>query len=230
MSKKGIIISGGTIEKAFATQVIEAIRPDVLIGVDRGLEFLYENQIAPTYIVGDFDSISPEVISYYKEQTDIPVREFNPVKDASDTEIAVRLSIQLGVEQFWILGGTGTRLDHVLANIQVLKIAKDAGVKAYVLDAYNKISLIEKEKHLRQECAFGTYFSVFPLGGIVESFSITGAKYPLNHHTLRPYDSLCVSNQIEGEEAVITFPNGIVILMETRDQNSAESVEYDTLL
>ena len=67
---------------------------------------------------------------------------------------------------------------------------------------------------------YGPYFSVFPLGEIIYGFNITGAKYPLRDHTLTPYDSLCVSNEIaEGEdEAVIDYSGGTVILMETRDR------------
>ena len=44
------------------------------------------------------------------------------------------------------------------------------------------------------------------------------AKYPLENHVLTPYDSLCVSNEIAGDEVVITFSAGVVILMETRDK------------
>lgn len=217
MNRKAVIISGGSIQASFALEMIEKIQPDEIIGADNGLAFLYHNQVKPTYIVGDFDSVDSKIIRYYREETDVPIRTFNPVKDASDTEIAVRLALELSADEIWILGGTGTRLDHVLANIQVLKIAHDAGVRAYLVDSYNKIYLIEKEACLRKEEAFGAYFSVFPLGGSVEQFSIEGAKYPLHNHTLCPYDSLCVSNQIQGEQVRITFPEGLVILMETRD-------------
>lgn len=212
-----MIVSGGLIEDEFALEMIRKIQPEYMIGVDRGLEFLYRSEILPTYIVGDFDSVSPEVIAYYRAETKVPVREFNPVKDASDTEIAVRMAAALGVEELYLLGATGTRLDHVMANIQVLKIAHDAGVEAYILDKYNRISLMEREKTLSREKQFGTYFSVFPLGGTVNNFSIEGAKYPLRYHTLTPYDSLCVSNEIADEEVKFTFSDGIVILMETRD-------------
>ena len=61
---------------------------DCVIAVDRGLEFLYEHQIMPAYIVGDFDSVRKEVVDYYRNETNVPVRNHNPVKDASDTEIA----------------------------------------------------------------------------------------------------------------------------------------------
>lgn len=49
-------------------------------------------------------------------------------------------------------------------------------------------------------------------------FTIEGAKYPPHDHVLTPYNSLCVSNEIAGEEVVISFTTGIVILMETRDK------------
>lgn len=217
MNRHYVIISGGSIDDAFALEQIQRIQPEMIIGVDSGLNFLYRNQIMPTHIVGDFDSVDPEIIAYYKNKTNVPIREFNPVKDASDTEIALKLAIELGAECVWILGGTGTRLDHVMANIQMLKIALDAGVKAYVLDEYNRISLIGKETVLAREEAYGPYFSVFPLGGLVKGFSIRGAKYPLENHVLSPYDSLCVSNQYLEDKVEISFPEGIIILMETRD-------------
>ncbi len=42
------------------------------------------------------------------------------MKDLTDTEIAMNLAIELGAERIFILGGTGTRLDHVVANIKLL--------------------------------------------------------------------------------------------------------------
>ncbi len=217
MNKRAIIVSGGTIDATFALKQIEEIQPDIIIGVDRGLTFLYENQVLPTHIVGDFDSINPKIIAYYEEETNIPIRAFNPVKDASDTEIAVRLAIELGVEEMWLLGATGTRLDHVWANIQVLKIAHDTGAKAYIVDKNNRISLVEKGIVLQKENAFGKYFSLFPLGGIVHELSIKGAKYPLESYTLEPYNSRCVSNEFLEKEVEIDFQDGLIVLMETGD-------------
>ena len=218
MNKRGLIISGGTIDVTFGLQCIQKLQPQYIIAVDSGLAFSYHNGITPTHIVGDFDSVEPAIIEYYKEQTSIPIREFNPVKDASDTEIAVRYALELGAEELWLLGATGTRLDHVMANIQVLKIALDAGVKAYIIDPYNRISLAEKEICLSKNEAFGDYFSLFPLGGAVEDLSIEGAKYPLVHYEMRPEDSRCVSNEFLENEVHIRFPKGTLILMETKDK------------
>lgn len=219
MNKKAVIVSGGSIQDAFALQMLNEIQPAYVIGVDSGLAFLYRSQVEPTYIVGDFDSVDPEVIAYYKNKTDIPIREFNPVKDATDTEIGVRLALELGADVLYLFGATGTRLDHVLANIQMLKIALDAGVKAYLVDECNRISLWNEEVTLSKEESFGTYFSIFPFGDSVEKVSITGAKYPLNEYHLTNRESRCVSNEVAEEEVHITFSDGILILMETRDRN-----------
>ena len=216
MNKKAVIVSGGSIDQSFGLQLLNEVKPEYVIGVDSGLKFLYQNQVMPTHIVGDFDSVDPSVIALYKQETDIPIRQFNPVKDASDTEIGLRYALELGAEELWILGATGTRLDHVMANIQILKIAFDAGVKAYIVDRNNKISLNEKEIFLKKQKSFGKYFSIFPFGGIVEDVTITGAKYPLEHYQLCPYDSRCVSNETV-DDVRITFSEGMIVLMETRD-------------
>lgn len=222
MSKRAVIISGGTLYEELIEKTIGECEDPCIIGVDKGVEFLYHHKIRPSYIVGDFDSLSHEIVDYYKNETHVSVREFNPVKDASDTEIAVRLAITLGCHEMVILGATGSRVDHLWANIQTLTIPFKAGVDAVILDPQNRIRLIGGETHLKKEEAFGDYFSVFPLGEVVYGFNIRGAKYPLTEHTLTPYDSLCVSNQIEGDEVVIDFVSGIVILMETRDREEKQ--------
>lgn len=219
MSKRIVIVSGGELDEALTCEILGEDENSFIIGVDKGVEFLYHHHIMPSYIVGDFDSASSKIRDYYREETDVPIREYNPVKDASDTEIAIRLAMTLGCESILILGATGGRVDHLWANIQSLYIPFKAGIDAQILDNQNRIRLIGGgETRLLKAEAYGSYFSVFPLGQEVFGFNIEGAKYPLREHTLTPYDSLCVSNQIEGEEAVIRFPDGVVILMETRDK------------
>ena len=89
MNRWTVIVSGGMLEEEFARSVLENPEIEFIIGVDRGLEFLYRHEICPNYIVGDFDSVSGEILGYYEKETKVPIRKFNPVKDASDTEIAL---------------------------------------------------------------------------------------------------------------------------------------------
>ena len=86
MSKRAIIISGGSMYDNLAKTVLGEHYIE-LIGVDRGLCWLYENGIVPTQIVGDFDSIDPEGLGIYRPEKEIQFGGFNPEKKASETEI-----------------------------------------------------------------------------------------------------------------------------------------------
>ncbi len=222
MNKNIVIISGGELDETFALSVLSKMQGWSIIAADKGMEFLFRYDITPDYIVGDFDSVDQKAVGYYKHETKVPIREYNPVKDASDTEIALRLAISMGAEKIVILGATGGRIDHLWANVQTLAIALKAGVQAQILDTQNRIQLLGKSKVLKKDKAFGPYFSVFPLGQEVQGLTIRGAKYPLENHTLTPYDSLCVSNQFQEDEVEIQFSSGIIILMETKDRYSTE--------
>lgn len=162
---KTVIISGGTIDEGFVEKVLAENPEAYIIGVDKGLEYLYNHQIEPQYIVGDFDSIDSKVIDYYRNETNIPIREYNPVKDATDTEIALRLGITLGSKEMILLGATGGRIDHLWANIQTLSITCDAGVRAYILDPRNKIWVTNRSCVLKKSEAYGNYLSVFSMEG-----------------------------------------------------------------
>lgn len=212
-----VILSGGVIEEDVVLPYLQSEHTEFIIAVDKGLLFLYEHGIKPDYIVGDFDSVDQKIVDHYRKETNVPIRQFNPVKDASDTEIALRLCKDLRRRTVYLLGATGSRLDHFWANVQSLKIAMDAGIDAAIIDRNNRISLRRDDFRLRRDEAYGPYFSVFSLGGLIEGLTIEGARYPLKMHTLMPYDSLCVSNEFADDEVNISFAYGTVILMETRD-------------
>lgn len=214
---KTVIISGGVLNEGFVEKVLSENEGACIIGVDKGVEYLYRHRIAPQYIVGDFDSIDAEIINYYRNETHVPIREYNPIKDATDTEIAIRLGMTLGSTEILVLGATGGRIDHLWANIQTLSVACRAGVEAYILDEKNKIRVIDKPCVLKKTEAYGPYLSVFSLTGEVFDFNLRGTKWPLSHHTLQPCDSLTVSNRFEEEEVAIDFPDGMLVVMETRD-------------
>ena len=178
-----VIISGGRIERDFALSFLENETFEQFIAVDNGLRFCYDNQIKPTWIVGDFDTAAPELVEYYQTQTDIPIRRFNPVKDSTDSQIAIELALELGSSEITLLGGTGTRMDHVLGNIQSLMLAKKKGVSCVILDEYNRIQLIDGETRLKKSEQYGKYVSLLPLTTEVTGVDLTGFKFNLTGHT-----------------------------------------------
>ena len=231
--KKGIIVSGGSLEEDFALAFFAeregsqaGTSPDRgLIAADAGLVFCRRHGLVPGWIVGDFDSAQPSCLEEYRARGDIEIRTFPPEKDWTDTELAVRLGLELGWKQIFLLGGTGTRLDHMLGNLQVMEMALAQGVSLVLLDSHNRVRMCRNELRLKRERTtawdlssfWGDYLSLIPWGGPAEGLTLKGFRYPLDDACLETGKSLGISNEITGEEAVLSLRKGILIAAESRD-------------
>jgi len=214
---KTVIVSGGDIDTKSALDFLKKSTYDYLIGVDRGIEFLAEAQLMPTHIVGDFDSTSLSVLSYFQQRPDIKIYTYQPEKDLTDTQIAVKLAVELDSGCIFILGGTGSRADHTLANISVLSIPLEYGIDCCLIDKHNRIGLRNQSFSIKKQEQYGTYISFFALGKPVEGLTLKGVRYPLTKYTLSAFDPICVSNEILETEAEITFQKGTLIVIESVD-------------
>lgn len=212
-----VIISGGRIEKDFVLAFLMHKDWERKIAVDKGLEFFYQNALKPTDIIGDFDSADSELVKYYEAVEGVQVQCFSPMKNASDTEIAVRSACETEKEEIVLLGATGTRLDHILANIQVLSIPLEKKIPCSICDSWNRITLHRESFQIEKSRQYGKYISFFSLGEQVLNLTLHGFAYPLDHYTVASDNSLCVSNEIEKEIAGVEFDRGILIMIESRD-------------
>lgn len=217
MYSKIVIISGGYIDDVFALEWITSYAPEYTIVADSGMEFCYRSGIVPDMIIGDFDSVKEDTLAFYKNQSGIILKELNPVKDDTDTEFAIRQAIELGAKELTILGGTGTRLDHVFGNISLLGIGLDKQVQIQLVDAHNRIRMVNMPVKITKREQFGTYVSLVPYQGEVTQLTLKGFKYPLDCFCLKPYNSLGISNEIVEDEAEISFEEGVLLLIEARD-------------
>lgn len=127
-----IIISGGNIQNGFALDFlkkrIEESRGKkiTLVAADKGMEWFMKNrEFIPDLAVGDFDSLSEEGKKYMESLKGPEIIRLKPEKDDSDTQSAVNQMIRRGAKDILILGATGTRLDHVLANLGLLSMGKE---------------------------------------------------------------------------------------------------------
>ena len=215
--KTAVIISGGSLDPDFALAFLREEKPELLIGADRGICFLKEKGIHPTHIVGDFDSASGDALEYFKQFSEIPIRTFNPVKDFTDTAIAMELAMEEGADRIYILGGTGTRLDHVVANIKLLSHALERKKECILMDAHNRIRLIDQPLTIEKKKQYGKYVSLFAFGGQVKGLTLRGFFYPLTEYDMEAENPLGVSNEITAENGEISFSSGKLLVMESKD-------------
>lgn len=218
--KDTIIVSGGNIHKDFALDFLKKNKTEntCLIAADRGVEFFMGTDLEPDVAVGDFDSLSAEGAKYMETLKHTEIRRLKPEKDDSDTQSAANYAIEQGTERIMILGATGNRIDHLMANFGLLVLGKIKQVQIVLVDAYNYMSLIESGMILKKEEQFGKYVSFFPIEGEVTGLTLKGFKYPLNSYTLKVEDSgLTVSNEISDPEAEVTFETGKLLMIMSRD-------------
>lgn len=216
---KTCIIAGGMLERDFALHFLKQQKFDIILAADRGLKFCSDEGICPTYILGDFDSLEKEILERYRRENKVPIREFNPVKDNTDMDLALQQAIVLGSREIYILGGTGGRLDHFLSTVQNLKRAWEKKIPAYLVDSRNLITLpCERDFFIEKEKQHGTYVSFLPLEEQVTGLTLEGFRYPLNGFTLtNASGGLGVSNEIVEETAHVRFADGILLMIQSRD-------------
>lgn len=215
---EAVMISGGNIDRDFALDFLEKEKTAMIAAADGGLLFCQDNGIWPEIAMGDFDSTPSEVTELFEQHPKTEVIRLSPRKDDADTQSLCKLLMSRGLRRIAILGGTGTRLDHVFANLELLAYAKSNGAELVLLDSHNYISVIDSGTIVRRQEQFGKYLSFFSLGGDVTGLTLEGFQYPLNKYCLRAVDGgLTVSNELAEEEGRITFDTGILLMMMTRD-------------
>lgn len=228
---QALIISGGTIEDTFALDFIEDFsqrhRCHILIAVDSGMNFCHRNNLIPDYIVGDFDSVEVRVLENFQEMAEHFLKEtgyrkpkvlnFQPEKDETDTELAVQTAIKLGCTKINLLGGTGTRIDHMLGNLHLCGMAMEQGVECRLLDGSNRIRVLDRSTVIKKKDQYGDFVSLIPFTPSVTGLTLKGFKYPLTDFELKCYHSIGISNEILEEEGAVCFESGILIVIESRD-------------
>lgn len=212
-----LIVTGGTVDISFAKEYLQGRFYDKIIAVDKGLEAVNLLSLRADYIIGDFDSVDKKIINRYREIPDVTVVEYNPMKDATDTELALELAMDLEPLEIVILGATGTRADHMLANIALLYLPLKRKIRASLVDKNNKIFMIDQNTVLYRNKLHGNNVSLLPFTEIVKGVTLKGFLYPLEERTLTLGSSLGISNEVTEERAEILIESGILLVMEAKD-------------
>ena len=215
---KCLIISGGEFSPVKLNE-----KYDLIIACDRGYLYAKKLKIKPDIIVGDFDS-SP-VPKSKKEK--INIIKVSSIKDDTDTSIAIKYALRNGYKNIDIICALGNRLDHTLANIQMLKYIFDNGASGRILNkdieirtlkiGLNKItknSRIAKNRiTINSENTKNKMFSIFSLSDKSKIKYIKGSKYDTKDITIKNNFPIGVSNEFEKNEVSIYVEKGTVIVM-----------------
>ena len=182
-------------------------RGDYIIAADAGYVELVSRGIAPDLLIGDFDSLGniPEHPNIIRSPAE---------KDDTDMMLAVKQGMALGFRTFIINGGLGGRLDHTLANTQLLAYIAKSGARGILLGRDMCATAITNGAARFKSRASGL-ISVFSAGGTAEGVTLSGLKYMLDKATLTCDYPIGVSNEFIGKPATIAVDAGTLIIMWT---------------
>lgn len=220
--KRYVILTGGTLNHEFLKSYIHTHSIDKIICVDGALHAVDTMNLSIDYLVGDFDTVSHDLLNKYQRavalgKKNIEIKQYNPVKDETDTEIAITIAIENGADEIVLFGATGSRIDHMLANIHLLMKPLAVGIHAYIIDEFNKIYLINKNTIIRKNELYGSYLSLIPFDGNVTKVTLHGFKYNVSNLDFKIGQGLGISNELLEEEGRINWEHGIFAVFEVRD-------------
>lgn len=182
-----------------------------IICTDGGFDLAQEYSIRPHLLLGDLDSIQSEIPS------EIPLKTFPPEKDFTDLELAIQTAREQHSAHVEIWGGIGGRLDHTVANLQLLSSYADDFHTLLLLDGRNKCFVLHAKEHAPKSLTIPReprcYLSLFSLSETVEKLTVQGVKYPLEDHTLTRTFPLGVSNEFKQKEAFLSFEKGSLLVV-----------------
>lgn len=198
---KCIIIGAGDFNSVDFKHTAE----DFIIAADGGYKYLLDIGCIPDIVIGDFDSLGcvpehPAVI------------RLNAVKDETDMAAAMNIAYERGYREFYVYGAAGGRIDHTIANIQLLANLSKLMCNVYIFSENQIITAITDNTKYFDTTHKG-YISVFAYDTSVTGVTLKGLKYPLNDATITNRFPIGISNEFIGEDSSITVKNGTLLIV-----------------
>ncbi len=208
MKKRCVLVGASSINNY--DRICSYIREnDYFIFCDGGLFHRKSLGVSPNLIVGDFDS---HELENFKEETIVLPR----MKDDTDSFYAAKVAIARGYKDILLVGMSGNRLDHTLANISLMLMLIKNNSKAMLLDDFSETELVSEGSALISDKF--PYFSLMTVDGKA-TVSIENALYPLDCFTIEPDFPIGISNEpLPGKTAKVQVLSGKILLFRIFDR------------
>ncbi len=196
---------------------------DVIIAADGGAHHCQALGLRPAFVIGDFDSLSPQDLQFFEAQ-DAKLIRFPVNKDFTDLELALQHACSLGANRILIFGGLGLRWDQTLANVLLPALPAFANVSIVLVDGAQEIALVGRHKLHVISGQPGDTVSFIPISGDISGVTTRGLEYPLKNETLYFGSSRTVSNVLLASEAAIEVEQGLLVCVVIHQNNQISQI------
>ena len=173
-----------------------------IICCDGSVNHLVKNGMEPHYILGDLDSINNNLRNKYSDR----IIEL-PDQDENDLRKTIQWVVEKGVKKAVILGATGKRDDHNLANIFTL-LQYPSTLEITMYSNHGIFSVAENEKTF--DSFTGQQISLFSTDPKIEVTS-NNLKYNFNNKMLTTLYNGSLNESIN-ENFTLTLSHGKILV------------------
>lgn len=166
--------------------------------------------IRPHAIIGDLDSISSVTRKHFVRVETIHIAD----QESTDLEKALDFLLKLLIPSVTVVGATGGRPDHTLANFSILKKYHHK-IRILFSDPFCDIKIIEGRVDF--EAPVGTIVSLMPIDRC-EGIHTIGLKYPLENESLELGQREGTSNIVVSSPVRITVKKGCLLLFVVKNK------------
>jgi thiamine pyrophosphokinase len=208
--KKCIILANGKPPAKKVIKYLQSTGYHTLLCADGGADTARKIGIIPDYIIGDFDSVKAETLSFFSKKSEII-----KIKRQNDTDVekCLKFAIRMRCEETVLLGAVGDRLDHSFCNMGiVIKFFKK--IKVRIISDKSILTPYTGEAELRT-----IPDETISLYGFDEKTKITssGLKYPLKRTALPFGQRESTSNAAVRQVVRLKITGGMIFVIRDFD-------------
>ena len=200
MTNSAVLIANGKVSKTnYVKKIIDS--NDFFISIDAKLENLKELGVKPNLILGDLDST---VINDLDSQIEV-VELSNQNK--TDLEKSLDYCVENNIKKVLILGSSGLREDHSMANILIASTYSDI-LHIELITSFYRIIFVRENTKINAPNAPVSIISLSSDNKITTS----GLKYDLNNEKLKSF-SHGISNEVNGDSFTVKAESTIIVFI-----------------
>lgn len=188
---------------------------DLTICADGGIRHALAAGIRPHAVVGDLDSLPPDVRGEL-EAGGTRFVQHPTSKDETDLEIALLYAANRSADRIVVVGVRGGRVDHELGNLLLLAHPRLEGIDVRLRAGSQEVVLV------RERVAFcgvpGDLLSLLPVGGDAQGVTTHGLEYALANEPLQFGPARGVSNVFVDSQPWVSVQSGLLLAVHTRQE------------
>ena len=200
MTNSAVLIANGKVSKTnYVKKIIDS--NDFFISIDAKLENLKELGVRPNLILGDLDSAEIDGLD-----NQIEVVELSD-QNKTDLEKSLDYCKEHSIKKVLILGSSGLRDDHSMANILLASSYSD-NLHIELITSFYRIIFVRENTLINAPNAPVSIISL----STDNKITTRGLKYNLNNEKLKSF-SHGISNEVKGENFTVEAESTIVVFI-----------------